>query len=204
MTEWTPSERRFLRKLNTPRKIQDHLDQLTYNCENSALSPRWVMITNEGHCFEGGLFACAALEFHGMKPLMVDLEAYNDDHHVLAVYKTNTGWGSIAKSNTALLRARAPFYQNVRELVMSYFDFYFNTKGALSLTSFAGPIDLNRYNHWNWRTTDADLEEMGMSFWKEKHVKLMTPAQIKKLPKVSKGVVDACFLGANPEGLFKA
>lgn len=200
---WTPDERRLLRSLNTPRKIQDHLDQLTYNCENSAISPRWVMITNEGHCFEGGLFACVALEFHGFKPLMVDLEAHNDDHHVLSVYKTDTGWGSIAKSNTALLRGRVPFYKNVRELVMSYFDFYFNTKGELALTSFA-LIDLNKYNHWDWRYTDENLEEMGVSFHKEKHEKLMTPAQIRKLQKVSKPVFDACFLGANWDGLFKA
>lgn len=203
MTEWTASERRFLRSLNTPRKIQDHIDQLEYNCENSAFSPRMVMITHEGHCFEGGLLACAALEYHGMKPLMVDLEAHNDDHHVLAVYQTATGWGSIAKSNTALLRARSPIYKNVRELVMSYFDFYFNTKGELSLTSYA-LVNLNRYNHWNWRTTDQDLEEMGMSFWKEKHFKLMTPKEIEKLDRVSKRVLEACFLGANPEGLFQA
>jgi hypothetical protein len=85
MTEWTPSERRILRKLKSPRKIQDHIDQLSYNCENSAFSPRMVMLTDEGHCFEGGLLAAAALEIHGMKPLMVDLEAHNDDHHVLAV-----------------------------------------------------------------------------------------------------------------------
>jgi hypothetical protein len=203
MTEWTPSERRILRTLKSPRKIQDHIDQLSYNCENSAFSPRMVMLTDEGHCFEGGLLAAAALEFHGMKPLMVDLEAHNDDHHVLAVYQTKTGWGSIAKSNTALLRARAPFYKSVRELVMSYFDFYFNTKGELSLTSYA-LINLNKYNHWEWRTTDKDLEPMGMSFWKEKHFNLMTPAHIRKLPKVSKTTMDACFLGANPDGLFKA
>ncbi len=203
MTEWTPSERKLLRKLNSPHKVQDYVDQLTYNCENSAFSPRMVMLTNEGHCFEGGLFASAALEFHGFKPLMIDLEAHNDDHHVLSVYRTSTGWGSIAKSNTALLRGRVPFYRDVRELVMSYFDFYFNTKGALSLTSYA-LINLNKYNSWNWRTTENDLEEMGVSFWKEKHVKLMSPAQIMKLRKVSKPVLDACFLGANWDGLFKA
>ncbi len=200
---WTADERRLLRKLNSPRKIQDHLDQLNYNCENSAFSPRWVMITNEGHCFEGGLFACAALEFHGYKPLMVDLEAHNDDHHVLSVYRTQTGWGSIAKSNTALLRGRVPFYKSMRELVMSYFDFYFNTKGELALTSYA-LINLNKYNQWDWRTTDADLEDMGISFHKEKHHRLMTPRQIRTLQKVSKPVFDACFLGANWDGLFKA
>ena len=60
--DWTPSERRFLRALNSPDKIQDYLHTLIYNPTDHASSPRWVMITGEGHCFEGGLIAAAALE----------------------------------------------------------------------------------------------------------------------------------------------
>jgi hypothetical protein len=84
---------------------------------------------------------------------------------------------------------------------MSYFDFYFNTKGELSLTSYA-LINLNRYNKWNWRWSLENLEEMGVSFYMEKHRRLFTPKQIEKLPKVSRPVLDACFLGSNPDGLY--
>lgn len=201
--DWTPEEKRFLRKLNTMDKIQAHVDQLVYNPTDHASSPRWVMITNEGHCFEGGMFAAAALEMHGHKPLMVDLVAINDDHHVLTVFKTDTGWGSIAKSNTTLLTGRQPFFRNVRELVMSYFPFYFNTKRQLALYSYSDPINLNRFNKWNWRTTDNDLMEMGMSFNDLVHYELISLQKLKSLPRVPKKLLDACILGADASGLYR-
>lgn len=202
--EWTPTERKFLRSLNTPDKIQDYVNSLVYNPTDHASSPRWVMITGEGHCLEGGLLAAAALEFHGHKPLMVDLIAEDDDHHVITVYKTKTGWGSISKSNTTLLGGRRPFYRDIRELVMSYFDFYFNVKGKLSLYGFSHPINLNSYNKWNWRTSDDDLMEMGMAFCDHDHYEIVSPTKIKKLKQVHHRVKEACFLGADPSGLFKA
>lgn len=201
--EWTPSERKFLRSLKTPDHIQEYINQLVYNPTDHASSPRWVMITNEGHCFEGGLIAAAALEMNGHKPLMVDLIAENDDHHVITVYKTHTGWGSLSKSNTTLLAGRRPYYRNVRELVMSYFDFYFNLKGCLSLYGYSDPINLNKYNSWDWRTTDNDLMEMGVSFNDHVHYEIVPPHKIKKLKRVHPRIVDACFLGADPDGLYK-
>jgi hypothetical protein len=202
--DWTPSERRFLRALNSPDKIQDYLHTLIYNPTDHASSPRWVMITGEGHCFEGGLIAAAALEMQGLKPLMVDLVAEDDDHHVLTVYKTSTGWGSLSKSNTTLLAGRAPFYKNVRELVMSYFDFYFNTKGKRSLYAYSDPINLNQFNHWQWRTTDEDLMNLGISFCDLTHYELISQKALRLLPPVSRKLTDACFLGADQSGLYKA
>lgn len=190
---WTPEERRLLRSLNTFEKIQAQVNQLVYNPTNHASSPRWVMITNEGHCFEGGLLAAAALEFHGFKPLMIDLMAEDDDHHVLTVFKTKSGWGSISKSNTTLLAGRDPFYRSPRELVMSYFDFYFNTKGKKSLYAYSDPINLNRFNSWEWRTTDNDLMEMGMAFSDLKHHKILSIKDLKRLPRAPQKLMDACF-----------
>lgn len=199
---WTPTEKKFLRSLSTADKIQTHLDQLVYNPENAAFSPRYVMLTNEGHCLEGCLLAAAALEVQGHRPLIVDLRGYKDDDHVLCVYKTKTGWGSISKSNTTLLAGREPVYKSVRELVMSYFSFYFNVAGNLSLYAYSDPINLNRYNHWNWRTTENNLEEMGRSFCDEIHYEIVSLSQLKKMPKVKNRLVDACFLGADPAGLY--
>ena len=68
------------------------------------------------------------LKKEGHRPLLVDLCAHNDDDHVIYVYKAKTGWGSISKSNTTLLGGREPYYKSIRELVMSYFNFYFNLK----------------------------------------------------------------------------
>lgn len=199
---WTPSEKKFLKSLSSPEKIQRHLDQMAYNTVNAAISPRYSMMTNDGHCLEGGLLAAAALEFQGHKPLMVDLVAERDDHHVITVYKGKYGWGSVSKSNTTLLRGRDPVFRNIHELVMSYFEFYFNMQGEKSLYSYSLPIDLNRYNHWEWRTTDKDLDPMGQSFCYEKHVEIMSIKELRKLPKVNKQIFDACFLGSNPDGLY--
>lgn len=200
---WDKSEEKFLRSLNTPKKIQNYLDSLIYNPTDHCSSPRYVMITGEGHCLEGGLLAAAALELQGHKPLMIDLVAERDDHHVITIYKTSSGWGSFSKSNTTLLRGRSPVYRTVRELVMSYFDFYFNTDGELSLYSYSDPINLNRFNHWDWRTSDNDLMEMGMSFCDLTHFEITSLHHLKKLPKVSETLKSACFLGANPDGLYK-
>jgi len=191
---WTPDERRFLRSLNSPQKIQDYLDGLVYNTQDDALSPRYVMMTGDGHCLEGCLLAAAALEFHGHPPLLVDLQAIDDDHHVLAVFKTKTGWGSVSKSNTTLLAGRRPFYYSVKELVMSYFDFYFNLDKKLSLYAYSNPINLNRYNHWNWRTSDDNLVELGMAFSDEKHFEILDAGMLKKQSPVSEKLKKACFL----------
>jgi hypothetical protein len=199
---WTLSEKQFLKKLNNSQKIQCYLDDMVYNIHDAAISPRYVMLTNDGHCLEGGLLAAAALEFHGHQPLMISLQAERDDHHVITVYKTKTGWGSLSKSNTTLLRGRDPIFRNIRELVMSYFEFYFNVKGQKSLYAYSNPINLNNYNHWNWRTTDDDLHKMGQSFSNETHYELLSIRELKKLPKVPKKIQDAWFLGANPDGFY--
>jgi hypothetical protein len=162
------------------------------------------MLTQDAHCLEGGLLAAAALEFHGEKPLMVSLQAENDDHHVITIYKGVHGWGSLSKSNTTLLRGRDPVYSSVHELVMSYFEFYFNVKGKKSLYAYSNPINLNRYNHWEWRTTEENLVELGRSFGDLTHYELMDLKELKKLPKVHPILKEACFLGADAEGLFKA
>lgn len=200
---WTKEEIQFLKKLNTPEKIQCHLDGLIYNSNDDAISPRYVMLTGDGHCLEGGLLAACALELQGHQPLMVNLQAENDDHHVVTVYKTKTGWGSLSKSNTTLLRGRDPVYRNVRELVMSYFEFYFNLAGEKSLYAYSDPINLNRYNHLSWRTTDDNLKDLGISFNDVVHYELVDHKHLRKLPRASKSLKDACFLGADQDGLYR-
>ena len=52
----------------------------------------------------------------------MDLEAVNDDDHVVAVYREAGLWGSIAKSNFAGLRFRAPIIvrcANLRSVTLS-------------------------------------------------------------------------------------
>lgn len=193
----------LLRTLDSPGKIQDFLDSLDYNPDYECRSPRWVIRRRKAHCFEGALFAAAALRFIGFKPLLVDMKAYNDDDHVIAVFKINGQWGAVAKSNFTVLRFREPVYRSVRELIMSYFDFFYNTKGEKTLRSYSRPLDLSMFDNRQWETTDDDLEFIGDKLEKIKHYPVLTDEMVTSLNRVSEVVLKAGLIGSVEEGLFK-
>lgn len=131
MFDLTKKELVILRRLTTPIKIQNFLDSIPRNHEKQGetyLSPRQVLKQNKAHCFEGALVAALALWLQGERPLLFDLKAEGDDDHVVALYKRNNYWGAISKTNHATLRFRDPVYRNLRELALSYFHEYFETK----------------------------------------------------------------------------
>jgi len=200
---WTNDEMALLRTLDSPGKIQDFLDSLDYNPDYECRSPRWVIRRRKAHCFEGALFAAAALRFIGFKPLLVDMKAYNDDDHVIAVFKINGHWGAVAKSNFTVLRFREPVYRSVRELIMSYFDFFYNTKGEKTLRSYSRPLDLSMFDNRQWETTDDDLEFIGDKLEKIKHYPVLTDEMVTSLNRVSEVVLKAGLMGSVEEGLFK-
>ena len=151
---------KLLRKLSTPEKIQRYLDDLPYNKEKdgeTCRSPRLVLEYNTAHCFEGALFAAAALRVNGRRPLILDLESVRDDDHVIAVYRSNGCWGAVAKSNYAGLQFRSPVYRTLRELALSYFEHYYNLKGEKTLRAYSRPVSLARFDPIDWMTTKEPL-----------------------------------------------
>src|SRR5512133_1020197 len=200
---WTPAEISFLKTMSDPDKIQGFLDSVAYNPVYECRSPRWIIKKRSAHCFEGALFAAAAMQFNGYKPLIVDLKAFNDDDHVIAVYRVDGYWGSVAKSNFTSLRFREPVYRSLRELVMSYFDFYFNTDGDKSLRYYSLPLDLTIYNKRHWATTDEDLEYIGDKLEAMHHYSVVDSRMINNLKRASAIMLKAGMLGSNEEGLFK-
>jgi hypothetical protein len=201
--DWTKDEIQFLKTLNNPDKIQAYLDTIGYNPNYECRSPRWVIKKRSAHCFEGALFAAAALQFIGYKPLIVDMLSVNDDDHVIAVFKEEGHWGAVAKSNFTSLRYREPVYRSVRELIMSYFDFYFNIEGFKSLRSYSIPFDLTLFESRNWATTDEDLEYIGDKIESLRHFPVVTEKMVKKLYIASDSMLKAGLLGSNSDGLFK-
>ena len=126
-------ELRKLRSLKTPHGIQRVLNDMPYHLADTAWSPRRVLRENTSHCYEGALFAAAALRVIGYPPLLLDLEAEHDTDHVIAVYCVDGHWGALAKSNYTGCRYREPVYRTLRELALSYFEVYFNLLGERTL-----------------------------------------------------------------------
>lgn len=188
-----------LKKLRSPEKIQRFIDEdVAYNKEKdgeTCRSPRRVLRDRLGHCFEGALLAAAALRVQGHPPLVVDLEAVRDDDHVLAVFKQKGHWGAIAKSNYSGLRFREPVYRTVRELVMSYFEHYYNLRGEKTLRRYSRPLNLEKFDPQGWMTAEEDLWDINNFFWSWPHYPILTPLLETKLNRVDRRLFEAGKLG---------
>ncbi len=199
MYELTRPEIGLLRRLSTPEKVQRYLDDLTYNVESdgdTVRSPRRVMRDRTAHCAEGAFLAAAAFRVNGRPPLLVDLEADNDDDHVLAVYRERRLWGAVATSKFSGLRFRAPVYRTIRELVMSYFEDYFNWDGERSLRAYSRPLSLTRFDRIDWMTAEGDLWPVVEWLAVAHHTPLIGRAVARRLPRVDGRSFQSGVLGA--------
>ena len=199
MFGFTRQEITILKRLNAPEKIQRFLDEeLAYNKEvdgETCRSPRRVLRDMTGHCLEGALMVVAALRVHGHPPLLVDLEAVRDDDHVLAVFQQHGHWGAIAKSNYSGLRFREPVYRTLRELVMSYFEHYFNLKRERTLRRYSKPVNLGRFDEREWMTAEEDLWFMAEYLLTISHCSILLPATARHLTKVDRRLFEAGKVG---------
>jgi len=199
---WTAAERAKLARLDTPPKVQKYLNTIAYDPAPGTASPRRVMREKKANCFEGALFAAAAFRFHGRPPLVVDIRSWNDDDHVLAVFRQNGAWGCVAKSNYTVLRFREPIYRSIRELMMSYFDVYFNPIGQKTMRAYSIPFDVSRFDGLGWMTTEDDISDIGDALDRARHYNVLTPAQIRALQTTDPDLVRAGLLGSDPSGLY--
>ena len=192
---FTPAELRKLRSLKDTYGIQKFLDDLPYHLEDTAWSPRRVLREGTAHCFEGAIFAAAALRANGYPPLILDFEAENDTDHVLAIYRVKGHWGAVAKSNYTSCRYREPVYRSLRELAMSYFNTYFNMRRERTLRNFSRPVNLARFDAQEWMTTDKPIWFIAYYLLEVHHYKLLPAGMAKRLHLADKRLLEAECLG---------
>lgn len=194
------TELAVFRRLSSPEKIQRFLDEeIAYNMEpdgETCRSPRRVLRDRVAHCMEGALFAAATLRMNDYPPLIVDLEAVRDDDHILAVFRERGYWGVVAKSNYAGLRFREPVYRTLRELVMSYFEHYYNPKGEKTLRTFSRPVNLSRFDRIDWMTTEKNLWAISDYLFSIPHARILTPAMTRKRRIMDRRLYHAGLLGS--------
>lgn len=195
---FTPAERAVFRRLRSPETIQRFLDDLAYNKEPggpTCRSPRRVLRDRTGHCMEGALFGAAALRMLGYPPLLLDLEAVRDDDHVLAIFRARGCWGALAKSNYAGLRYREPVYRTLRELVMSYFEHYYNLRREKTLRNYSRPVNLRRFDPIGWMTAEEDVWPVPEYLCAIRHTPVLPASVVRHL-----GRVDARLFAAGLTG----
>jgi len=200
-------ERRALRPLTTPTRIQRFLDEeLAYNQEPrgaTCYSPRTVLRERAAHCMEGAVLAALALRRLGYAPLLVDLEAVRDSDHVLAVYRVNGHWGSVAKSDYAGLRSREPVYASIRELAMSYFEHYYNPGGEKTLRAYSRPVSLARFDRSiHWMTTLEEIWPIPGYLCEIPHTRIVRKPMERVLARTDPRLFEAGRVGGVCEPLF--
>jgi hypothetical protein len=200
----TPSERRVVAELTTPKAIQAFLDGVRYSDDPFYRSPLRVLRERTAHCFDGALFAAAMLRRLGYPPRILDmLPNDRDDDHLLALFKRNGHWGAVAKSNFTGLRFREPVYRSLRELVMSYFEHHYNVLGEKTLRGYTVPLSLRPFDRLDWMTSDAPLEAVAQRLDEIRRVQLLTEAMVAELSPVDERSLKAGLQGANEAGLWK-
>jgi hypothetical protein len=178
--------KKLISKLNTPKKIQDFLDEIPFNFEKNGdtyMSPKKILEKKKAHCFEGAIFACLCLQKAGIKNYLIDLKVKNlkkDSDHTLCAFKINGYWGSISKTNHSVLRWRDPIYKNYRELAMSYYHEYFLDSGEKTLKSFSKPFNIWKKFGNTWVESEENLDEIAETLDKSPHINFV-PDKNKKL-----------------------
>jgi hypothetical protein len=171
-----------LKRLKTPYKIQEFIETLGYNT-GKRIAPINVLKLRKADCVEAAVFGSAVLLFHNIENFLIDLESVRDEDHVLCVYKLNGRYGSLAQSKFLGLKGRTPVYKKVRELVMSYFEHYFNFFGELTLRRYSVPVKMSKTD-FSWLYEDKKMYELEKMLFKIRHFNILEKE--KRLENVSK------------------
>jgi hypothetical protein len=167
---FTTAERRLIARLRTPDAVQRYLNRLPYNTEPAPgpatlRSFRGVVRHHSAHCLEAALAAAVILEQHGYPPLVLSFESVDELDHVIYVYQTRRGWGSIARSRDPGLHGRKAVFKTPRALALSYVDPYVDYTGRI--TAYA-VVDLRILGAYDWRLSPRNV-------WKVERVLLDYP-----------------------------
>ena len=195
----------LMRTLDHPARIQAFLDSVPYSAEDRNRSPLEVLRDRQAHCLDGALFAAAMLRRLGHPPVVLDMfpDPGMDDDHVLAIFKRYGCYGAIAKSNFVGLRYREPVYRTLRELVISYFEDFFNVNGIKTLRSYTRPVYLQRFDEMHWEVRKTGVDAIEAYLLQMPRRSLLVAESASELEPVDRLSYQAGMLNVNHAGLYK-
>ncbi len=199
-----PGLRQDLRKLSSPAAIQEFLDRLPYVAEERDRSPLAVLQDRQCHCLDGGIFAALALRRLDRPCIILDLQPDPgaDDDHVLALFRQAGRWGAIAKSNYAGLRFREPVYASLRELAMTYFEWYTDLERNKTLRYYTRPLDLARLDRFDWMWDEAGIRQVSRRLYRLKPVPLIPAECAARLSPADERAYTANTLGTDFDWVY--
>ena len=137
--------------------MQGWLNDLPYNHEKGGetlRSFRGVVRTGTAHCLEAALAAAVILEQHRYPPLVLSFESIDLLDHVIFVYRTAAGWGSVARSRDPGLHGRKPLFATPRALALSYYESYIDFTGRVKAY---GVVNLRVLGSYDWRLSEQNM-----------------------------------------------
>jgi len=200
----TAAQKNVFRGLDSPLAIQAYLDRLPYVAEERDRTPLAVLQDGQCHCLDGGIFAALALSRLGQRPRILDLvpDPGKDDDHVLALFEYKGACGAVAKSNYVGLRFREPVYRSLRELVMTYFEWYTSVENRKTLRGYTRPLDLSRLERFDWMRDEAGIREISRRLYRLKPVSLISPENAAQLSPLDERAYAANTQGTNFDWVY--
>src|SRR5258708_123103 len=122
---------------------------------------------------------------------------------MVAVWQRDGCWGALAKSNFVGLRFREAVYQSLRELVMSYFEVFYNVLGEKTLRGFTVPLDLSRLDGLAWMEDDGGLETIAERLDALDRTPGMTARMGAGLSRLDPLSFQGGKIGSCPRGLYR-
>lgn len=153
----TSAEQTIVDRLRTPLAVQHWLNELPYNTEKGGetlRSFRGVVKTGTAHCLEAALAAAVILEQHRYPPLVLSFESIDLLDHVIFVYRSPGGWGSVARSRDPGLHGRRPVFRTPRALASSYVESYVDFTGGVKAYAV---VDLRILGGYDWRLSEKNV-----------------------------------------------
>jgi hypothetical protein len=179
------------------------LDNVRYSAEETYRSPLQVLHEETAHCYDGAVFAAAALRLIGYPPLIVNMfPNTRDDEHLVAVFRRHAAWGAVGKSNFVGLRFREPVYRTLRELMMSYFEQYYNIAREKTMRSYTRPLHLSSFDQYFWMTDPAAMDLIAERLSCMRQYPVLSRTMVRGLEPVDVRSYNAGLQGSIEEGLF--
>ncbi len=197
-------ERKILGRLSAPTDVQAVLDGLTYSSDPWYRSPHRALRDGKAHCYDGAVLGAALLSSLGHPPMIINMFPNSrDDEHLIAPFRAHGAWGAVGKSNFVGLRYREPIHRTLRELVISYFEQYYNVAGEKTMRSYTRPLRITKRRFGAWTSDDDAMDVIADALESMRRYPLLTPQMVRGLAKVDPRSYEAGLRGSVPEGLFR-